>query len=459
MRLGLIVTLVSLLTFFRRINVFPLRNWDEAWYAEASKNMASGRYGYLMQFWNGRYYFDHSPLYFWLSTPLIRLFGPGEWQARIVSAIAAVLCAVLVFMIGRKLVNEWVGFFSVLIFLTLGGVVMRFAHGNLDSLLTFLSLAAFYCYLKSEDGQIFSIFSGLFLGFGILVKSWGMGLFPLYLIFIYSLFTKRRLPRQLPLILAFAFLIFSWWYLLGTWKFGMEFVKWFALNPAENRLKTPVDNFSLDYFKFAMRDIGFWFIFPFIYLASIVKKKSTVEVNFIAAFLFVSLTYVSFLNFLGDKSGWYLIPAYPLLAIVLGYFIERLLCKNWRKIGIVLLLVLVFQFWNVVRVENIYPDRSRVGAELGVMAREIIPLGDEVILDDHDFTAFLYYSWQTAIHTIQNDGKAGEWWILREDELGNFLEKHPKTWIVTRRFDSLPLKSDNGTIVDSLNGYAFVRLY
>ncbi len=134
----------SILIFFRRINVFPLRNWDEAWYAEIIKNMASGNYGYLMPYWNGRYYFDHSPLYFWLSAPFFKFFGPGEWQARIVSAVASVFVVIFIFLIGKRLVNTLTGFFSVLIFLTLGGVVMRFAHGNLDSFLVFFFLGSFY---------------------------------------------------------------------------------------------------------------------------------------------------------------------------------------------------------------------------------------------------------------------------------------------------------------------------
>ena len=56
-----------------------VRNWDEAWYAEIIKNMAVKDYGWLMPWWNGRYYFDHPPLYFWLSGVVVKLFGLGEW--------------------------------------------------------------------------------------------------------------------------------------------------------------------------------------------------------------------------------------------------------------------------------------------------------------------------------------------------------------------------------------------
>src|SRR3990172_10778079 len=101
-----LIIVISTITFFRNITNFPLRNWDEAWYAEIIKNMALGKYGYLMPFWNGRYYFDHAPLYFWLSAPVFKIFGAGEWQTRFVSAVAAIFAAFLIFKIGKKLKDE-----------------------------------------------------------------------------------------------------------------------------------------------------------------------------------------------------------------------------------------------------------------------------------------------------------------------------------------------------------------
>src|SRR3989304_4585429 len=99
MSAAILVLISSAVIFFSKISSFPLRNWDEAWYAEIIKNMASGKYGYLMPFWNGRYYFDNAPLYFWLSTPIFKIFGAGEWQARFISTTAAVIASLLIFLI------------------------------------------------------------------------------------------------------------------------------------------------------------------------------------------------------------------------------------------------------------------------------------------------------------------------------------------------------------------------
>ena len=114
MSAAILVLISSAVVFFSKIASFPLRNWDEAWYAEIIKNMASGKYGFLMPFWNGRYYFDHAPLYFWLSAPIFKIFGAGEWQARFVSATAAVFAAFLIFKIHTII---WVKYIPSLIYL------------------------------------------------------------------------------------------------------------------------------------------------------------------------------------------------------------------------------------------------------------------------------------------------------------------------------------------------------
>src|SRR3990167_6162719 len=327
------ILISSFAVFFSKIASFPLRNWDEAWYAEIIKNMASGKYCYLMPFWNGSYYYDHAPLYFWLSTPIFKIFGAGEWQARFVSATAAVIAAFLIFKIGKKLKDETVGFIATLIFLTFAGVVVRFAHGNLDALLICFFLAAFDFYLKSEEKKIFGFAAGALIGLGFLIKSWGIGLFPLVLIFTYAYVKEKKLPRNLLLIILGVLIFSSWWYFLGIFKFGSQFISWYILNPSEGRLADPFANFSLEYFKFFIRDVGFWFLVPAAYVALKFKNIKKLDKNIIVPFLTLSAIFVFFLNFLSDKSDWYIIPALALISLVIGY-LGRELYKSHPKLAI-----------------------------------------------------------------------------------------------------------------------------
>ena len=456
---AIFILISSAFVFFSKIASFPLRNWDEAWYAEIIKNMASGQYGYLMPFWNGRYYFDNAPLYFWLSAPIFKFFGAGEWQARFVSATAAVFSAYLIFLIGKKLKDETTGFISTLVFLTFGGVVVRFSHGNLDALLICFFLAAFYFYLKSEEKKIFGFAAGALIGLGFLIKSWGIGLFPLALIFIYAFFKDRKLPRNLVLIILGILIFSSWWYFLGILKFGSQFINWYILNPAEGRLSDPFSNFSLEYFRFFIRDVGFWFLVPFAYIALKFKNIKKLDKNIIVPFLLLAAIFVFSLNFLSDKSDWYIIPALALISLVIGN-LGRELYKSFPRIAVVIIsLIFVVQIFNAIRVENIYPDRSKVGAQLGLHTKDLIPKSAKIILNDQDFTSFLFYSNHRQIYTLENKTpKENEWWILNSASLLPFLGKNPNTWIITANLSNLPFKVQKEEIIDNYNGYYFLKI-
>lgn len=453
----LFVLIASVITFTRTIATSTLRNWDEAWYAEIIKNMASGNYGLLQPFWNGRYYFDHAPLYFWFSTPIFKIFGPGLWQTRIVSATAAVFACLLIFLISKKLAGTLAGLTSFLIFLTLGGITIRFAHGNLDSLLICFFLASFYFYLKSEKRKLYSIATGALIGLGFLIKSWGIGLFPLTLIFFYAFIKNRKLPNNLLIILTTIIIFCSWWYALGYLNFGKQFLIWYIFSPSEGRLQTPLANFSLDYFRFAIRDIGLWFIPPIIYIILKLKDLKKLDKNIVLPLSALSITYIFSLNLLSDKSAWYLIPALTLVAIFIGYFFQKLYIV-YPKLTIILFVLIFFaQIININRIENIYPDRSYVGAELGKQAKKIIPYGSTVILNDQDFTSFLFYSNQTAIYTLENkQPKTNEWWILTPESLPDFLASHKNAWIITPSPQSLPIKIENSQIKYQSGNFSFI---
>lgn len=455
----LTVFATSLFMFLRTINSSYLRNWDEAWYAATIKNMASGQYGILMPFWNGRYYFDHAPLYFWLTLPFFKIFGAGEWQTRIISVFAASLATVFLFLIGKKLANKTAAFLSVIIFLTFGQVAIRFSHGNLDALLVCFFLASFYFYLMSEEKKIFSVISGILLGLGFLIKSWGIGLFPAFLIFIYSLAKSKSLPKNLTLMVFFAFISSSWWYIAGILKFGQDFLSWYILNPSEGRLITPIENPSFYYFQALIRDIGFWFIPLLIGALTSFKKFDFKKSRFLITFFFISLIYILSLNFLSDKSDWYNIPSYPLIALIIGYILSTTFKKS-AKLGLLLIAtVTILQVWNINRIENIYPERSKAGADLGKQAKEIIPKGNTVILDDHDFTAFLFYSDQEAIYTLEDNKKSdfAEWWKISHKDLEKFIKTQENVWIISPNPNNLGLDVKTGKIKKIYNGYSFIK--
>jgi 4-amino-4-deoxy-L-arabinose transferase-like glycosyltransferase len=334
---------------------------------------------------------------------------------------------------------------------------MRFAHGNLDALLVFLFLASFYFYLLSSQRKIFATFCGISLGLGFLVKGWFLGLYPALIISLWTFFVEKKLPRNLPLIVLFTFISSSWYFTMGAVKFGKPFINWYLLNPAAGLFGSPLSSFSLRYFQDLVRDIGFWWI-PVVFFIFKFKKLPSTQTKILAVLLISILVFIFPLNFLSEKLGWYNLPAYPQVAILIAYALGKLYQKSAKITSVLITIVLIAQIYNVARIENIYPDRSKVGADLGKFAKNIISQEETVILDDHDFTAFLFYSnHQMVYETSQNGGKVGEWWTLKYDDLPQFIENNPKTWIVTPDTKTLKFKVESLREEMIYNGYHFLQ--
>jgi 4-amino-4-deoxy-L-arabinose transferase-like glycosyltransferase len=93
----------------------PLIDRDEPRFAEASREMLQ-RGDYVVPYFNNHYRFDKPPLAYWLQTISYRIFGDNDFAARLPSAIAAALTALILFEWGRRVASERVGWWAAIIF-------------------------------------------------------------------------------------------------------------------------------------------------------------------------------------------------------------------------------------------------------------------------------------------------------------------------------------------------------
>lgn len=93
----------------------PLVDRDEPRFAEASREMRE-RGDYVVPYFNNKYRFDKPPFIYWTQIASYRFFGENDFAARLPSAVAAALTAVLLFAWGRRLGNERVGWWAAIIF-------------------------------------------------------------------------------------------------------------------------------------------------------------------------------------------------------------------------------------------------------------------------------------------------------------------------------------------------------
>jgi len=93
----------------------PLVDRDEPRFAEASREMRE-RSDYVIPYFNDKYRFDKPAFIYWTQIASYSVFGENDFAARLPSAVAAALTAVLLFAWGRRLGSERTGWWAAIIF-------------------------------------------------------------------------------------------------------------------------------------------------------------------------------------------------------------------------------------------------------------------------------------------------------------------------------------------------------
>jgi 4-amino-4-deoxy-L-arabinose transferase-like glycosyltransferase len=93
----------------------PLIDRDEPRFAEASREMIE-RGNYIVPYFNNQLRLDKPPLTYWAQVSSYRVFGENDFAARFPSAIAAALTALLIFVWGRRMGGEKLGWWAAIIF-------------------------------------------------------------------------------------------------------------------------------------------------------------------------------------------------------------------------------------------------------------------------------------------------------------------------------------------------------
>src|SRR6476620_6808077 len=87
---GALAFVFAMMLLAPRLFVGPLRHWDEAWYAEVSREMLDAN-DWLTPQWNGEPWFHKPPLAYWGTMASFSALGVSEASARLFSSICGAL--------------------------------------------------------------------------------------------------------------------------------------------------------------------------------------------------------------------------------------------------------------------------------------------------------------------------------------------------------------------------------
>lgn len=389
-----------------------LITFDESIYAKVAKNMyESGDLFTLRWRNNSDLWFEKPPLYFIITYYIYSFIGVTEFATRIAVVLFSLIGLVYTYKLAKNIFNSvYVGLFAVFgLFLNVSYLYYS-RIGMLDVILTSLIVAAIYHFIKFEESrsQLDLIFSGLFIGFGVLTKSL-IGFLPLIILFIYYLvltfwFKKKVYSFSNLFVIGFVSLIVSLpWHLHMYQVYGDKFIKSYLGYHLIERYSTEIEDKGAPWYFYLVvirNTMRIWFIFliPALgwFFYNLYKKKINNKslILIIASFIILLLFSTS-----SSKLKWYLMPIYPYLYIVCGYFIQSLFLYL-KKLNLNLQLTgLIFYLFIFLNLAYLYTIRDMVytsdfnkkQAEL-VIINNSLPNVDITFIDKIDYPLGLFYN-------------------------------------------------------------------
>ncbi|HVN23684.1 MAG TPA: glycosyltransferase family 39 protein [Syntrophorhabdales bacterium] len=314
-----LIVLLSYVFFFHGLGSYSLKEPDEGRYAEIPREMVETG-DYIVPHLDYVRYFEKPPLLYWTTALSFKIFGFSEYTTRLPDALAALVTALFLYAAVARWFTPEIGLLSAVMLVTSFGFFTMARTLTIDMLLScmlFLSLIFFYdFYREKRRAAMYGFYACLALA--TLAKGpvapllVGVTLL-LYLIMERKILFLRMLLNIKGLLLYIA--ITAPWFVAIALR-EKEFLWFFFMDQNFLRFLTQKHHRSGPIYYFLPVLFGGlfpWSIFiPRAVAASWRKKELRLFlIWFFVVFLFFSLS--------GSKLPPYILPAFPALALLLGW--------------------------------------------------------------------------------------------------------------------------------------------
>jgi len=308
---------------------------DEQIYSQWAYHMVkNGDYLNPWAFGDVALWIGKPPLNMWLMSLAYQVLGVSNFSSRLTSAIFGSLSIVLIFYLGKKLYNGYVGFLSAFVLGTFTTFYVFARRAMTDVPLVFFIMASLYFLVLSEKSQKSNrclALCGLFFGLAFLTKQVGALLIPLIVIAyltvtsgsIRFVFTKR-----FALFWGVGLLIIFPWFIYMVASFSSEFWQLYLMYSGFNRTFSPLEGHEggyLFYFSYLAINEKLWVILlPFsvgLCIFKAVVKKTKADTLLV---LWIAVVFLVF-TFAQTKLSYYILPVFPAFAISISNLLYQFL--------------------------------------------------------------------------------------------------------------------------------------
>jgi 4-amino-4-deoxy-L-arabinose transferase-like glycosyltransferase len=317
---------------------FYLFEPDEGRYAEIPREMLQ-RGELVVPYLQGEPYLDKPPLLYWLVMGCYQVCGVHDWAARLVPALAVHGCILVVYLLGRRSLGERSAFWAAFLLSLAPGFASMGRLLVLDGLLALWVTLGVLTAFEAQRGPRLRwgwwLSSAGACGLGVLTKG------PVVvLLLVPPLWAHRRLTRSATVISSRAWLVFlaAAMAVALPWYAGIclrlpQFAYHFLWEHNVVRFLAPFDHLEPFWYYLPILLVGLlpatlWVIPLLKYLFSgnpAVAGRRCPELGFM---LLAGGWCVLFFSLSGCKLPTYVLPAFPLLTLVVGYFLAT---TPWEK--------------------------------------------------------------------------------------------------------------------------------
>jgi 4-amino-4-deoxy-L-arabinose transferase-like glycosyltransferase len=332
---------------------------DEAIYVLTSRESVEREVWWPLYKANGQLFPNKPPLKPMLVAACFKYFGESELAARIPDVIFGVLTVALVFLVGARRFGFGAGLLASLVLL--GAEKYLCMHGVrdsvMDSLLTLLAIVICGAWLNLREGHPrsklwWAMTAVAMVLVGLLKNVLGLA-FASVLVFVElsaPIWERRRSPALRPALgvagvaaLGFiAYFTLMMWVTKGTFA---SFQYWDAVARATQGVDPAHLHGPTFYPRMLIGDFGPWLLLVLAAVFSIVRGGVGGDRRDAAFLLVFAVVLIGEFSLSSSKLPWYIYPAYPALALVIGYGAREVVRARssvvWRGATIMVLLGIV----------------------------------------------------------------------------------------------------------------------
>lgn len=330
----LLLVIIYALLWFGTLDYRHLIPSDEGRYAEIAREMlVTG--DWVTPRYNGYKYFEKPPLQAWATAAAFQMFGIGEWQARLWTALTGFFTILLIGFTGARIYNARAGWLAAAVLASSPMWVISGHFNSLDMGLSAFLVAALCSLLLAQTSQnkhscrnwMWACWA--FMGLATLSKGVIGVAIPAMVFIAYSIstwdwkiWTRLRIFSGSILFLA----ITAPWFLLVSQR-NPEFLEFFFIHEHLQRFTQDAHSRTGPIYYFVpLLLVGIlpWFLqIPGAVIEAWRERRREFSAGWLLVCWFVVI--FAFFSVSRSKLPGYIIPIFPALALLIGNRLDQLL--------------------------------------------------------------------------------------------------------------------------------------